>query len=379
MSNSSIRVAIFAPDLVVGGAERSMLNLAAGLTGRGHTVDLVLARAQGPFLVDVPRTVRMVDLKARRVLTSLVPLIRYLRRERPVALLSVLHGNVIAIWARRLSGVPVRLIVSERNTLSSEAQGFRQDFRVRLMPHLVKRFYPWADCVVAVSQGVADDLVRIAGIPREHIRVIYNPIVTPQLREKAQASLNHPWFAPGEPPVVLSVGRLSAQKDFVTLIQAFGIVRRRRPARLLILGEGEERPALEALVEQLDLARDVSLPGFVANPCPYMAQAGVFVLSSRWEGLPGVLIEALYCGSPLVATDCPSGPREILADGRYGRLVPVGDALALVEAIEATLDERSPRPPRESWQWFEMETAVDQYARLLVDGCWGDRGAESEK
>lgn len=369
MNHSSTRVAIFAPDMVVGGAERSMLNLAAGLTDRGHTVDLVLARARGPFLVDVPATVRMVDLKARRVLTSLIPLARYLRRERPAALISILHANIIAIWARRLSGVPLHLIVSERNTLSSEAQGFRQDLRLRVMPYLVRSFYPWADCVVAVSQGVADDLVRIAKIPRQHIRVIYNPIVTPQLREKAQAACNHPWFAPGEPPVVLGVGRLSVQKDFVTLIRAFGNVRRARPARLLILGEGEERPALEALVEQLDLGQDVSLPGFVANPCPYMARAGVFVLSSRWEGLPGVLIEALYCGSPLVATDCPSGSREILADGRYGRLVPVGDALALGGAIEATLDGRNPRPSRESWQRFEQETAVDQYARLLVDGC----------
>jgi glycosyltransferase involved in cell wall biosynthesis len=369
MSDSSIRMAIFAPDLVVGGAERSMLNLAAGLTARGHTVDLVLARAQGPFLVDVPRTVRLVDLRARRVLTSLAPLVHYLRRERPAALLSVLHANMIAVWARRLSGVPVRLVVSERNTLSSEAQGFRQDFRARLMPHLVRRFYPWADCVVAVSQGVADDLVQIAKIPREHIRVIYNPIVTPRLREKAQAPLDHPWFAPGEPPVVLGVGRLSVQKDFITLIRAFEIVRRVRPTRLLILGEGEERPALERLVEQLDLVQDVSLPGFVANPCPYMSRAGVFVLSSRWEGLPGVLIEALYCGAPLVATDCPSGPREILADGRYGQLVPVGDAPALGEAIEAVLDGRNSRPPRESWQRFEQEIAVDQYARLLVDGC----------
>jgi glycosyltransferase involved in cell wall biosynthesis len=377
MHNSSIQVAIFAPDMAVGGAERSMLNLAAGLTGRGHAVDLVLARAQGPFLVDVPRTVRVVDLKARRVLASLVPLVRYLRRERPAALLSVLHANIIAIWARRLSGVPVRLIVSERNTLSSEVQGYGRDLRVRLMPHLVKRFYPGADCVVAVSEGVADDLVRIAEIPREHIRVIYNPIVTPQLREKAQATIIHPWFAPDEPPVVLGVGRLSVQKDFVTLIRAFQAVHLTRPARLLILGDGEERPALQALVEQLDLVQDVSLPGVVANPCPYMTRAGVFVLSSRWEGLPGVLIEALYCGSPLVATDCPSGPREILAHGRYGQLVPVGDVPALGRAIEATLDGRNPRPPRESWQRFEQETVVDQYARLLIDGCSGDHGVHS--
>ncbi len=368
MNTSAMRLAIFAPDMRFGGAERSMLNLAAGLSARGYAVDLVLARARGSFLADVPEKVRVVDLKAPRVLMSLAPLARYMKRERPAALLSILYANIIAILARRLSGAPLRLVVSERNTLSSESQGFRRDLRMRLMPQMVKYLYPRADSVVAVSQGVADDLVRLAEIPREHIQVIYNPIVTAHLREKAQAAFDHPWFAPGEPPVILGVGRLSPQKDFSTLIRAFHAVRQAHPARLLILGEGDERPTLEALVGQLGLGQDVSLPGFVDNPYPYMARAGVFVLSSRWEGLPGVLIEALYCGPAIVATDCPSGPREILADGRYGVLTPVGDANALVEAIEASLDGRNPRPPRESWQRFEEETAVDQYERALVGG-----------
>jgi len=158
---------------------------------------------------------------------------------------------------------------------------------------------------------------------------------------------------------------LRPQKDFPTLIQAFAHVRRAYPARLLILGEGEERPALEALVRQLGLEQDVSLPGFAVNPYPYMARASLFVLSSRWEGLPGVLIEALYCGAPLVATDCPSGPREILRDGQYGQLVPVGDVTALAQAIETTLVSRTQGPPPESWQSFELEAVVNQYIRIL--------------
>ena len=366
MSVPSKRLAIFVPDMVVGGAERSMLKLAGGIAARGYTVDLVLARAEGPFLAEVPESARLVDLGAHRVLTSLPALVHYLRREQPVALLSVLHANIVALWARRLAGTQTRVVVSERNTLLYETRHYASDLRMRLAPHLNRRFYPWADAIVAVSKGVADDLAQVAGIPRECIRVIYNPIVTPELREKAQAPLEHPWFRPGEPPVILATGRLSAQKDFPTLIQAFARVRRTRPARLLILGEGEERPALEAQVKQLDLERDVSLPGFVANPYPYMAQAGAFVLSSRWEGLPSVLIEALYCGARLVATDCPSGPREILADGQYGQLVPVGDASALALAIETALDGRTPHPPRESWQPFELETVLDQYVRTLL-------------
>lgn len=213
---------------------------------------------------------------------------------------------------------------------------------------------------------MADDLSRTFGIPAERIQVIYNPIVTPELRTKAQAPLEHPWFGAGEPPVILAAGPLTAQKDFLTLVRAFALVRQRRAARLLILGEGEEWRALEALAERLGLEKDVSLPGFVANPYPYMTRASLFVLSSRWEGLPGVLIEALYCGLPLISTDCPSGPREILADGRYGQLVPVGDAMALARAIERSLNDQKPGRSPESWRPFELDPVVNQYLDILL-------------
>jgi glycosyltransferase involved in cell wall biosynthesis len=236
------------------------------------------------------------------------------------------------------------------------------------MPQLARYFYPWADYVVAVCEGVAKDLVETAAIPNERVRVIYNPIVTPDFEAKARSPLQHSWFGPGKPPVILSAGRLTAQKDFPTLIQAFALVRKGRPVRLLILGEGEERLALEGLVKRLDLDHYVSMPGFVANPYPYMARAGVFALTSRWEGLPGVLIEALYCGAPLVATDCPGGSREILANGQYGQLVPVGDIVALAQAMEAALTSRMPHPPPESWNPFMLETVVDQYLSTLLGG-----------
>jgi glycosyltransferase involved in cell wall biosynthesis len=359
-------LSIFVPEMVAGGAQRSMLKLAGGIATRGYAVDLVLARAEGPFLAEVPASVRLIDLKARRVLTSLPALVRYLRREQPTALLSALHANAIALLSRRVAGVRTRVVVSERNTLSREAQQYASDLRMRLMPQLARTFYPWADCIVAVSQGVADDLTMVVGIPKKRVRVIYNPIVTPELIEKAKVPLKHPWFEPGEPPVILAVGRLSMQKDFATLIQAFAQVRQAHVARLLILGEGEERPALESLIRQLGLEQDVCLPGLVPNPYPYMREASLFVLSSRWEGLPGVLIEALYCGVPLIATDCPSGPREILAGGQYGQLVPVGDASTLARAIKAALDGKTPRPPQESWRPFELEVVLSQYIDVLL-------------
>ncbi len=372
MVNASARLAIFVPDLVAGGAQRSMIKLASGLAERGRQVDLVLAHASGPFLSEAPDTVRLVDLGAPRVLASLPHLADYLRRERPAAMLSVLHANLVALWARRLTGIPHRLVVSERNMLSSEVQAYAADMRMRLIPLLTRRCYPWADAVVAVSWGVAADLVRYAQLSPRQVRVIYNPIITPGLRQKALEPLAHPWFIPGAPPVILAVGRLAEQKDFTTLIRAFAEVRRSRPARLLILGEGDERPLLEATAQQLDVQDDVGLPGFVPNPYPYMVRAGAFVLSSRWEGLPGVLIEALYCGAPLVSTDCPSGPREILAGGRYGLLTPVGDATKLAGAIDAALNGDAPHAPQESWQPYELETVVDQYEDALLGDLRGD-------
>ncbi len=368
MDDPQERLAIFVPSMLGGGAERIALNLARGISERGYVVDLVLAEAQGPYLAELPESVRVVDLKASRTLKSLPGLVRYLRRERPQAMLSVLaHANLIALWARRLADVPSRVVVSVRNTLSRSAQ-HSPSLRNNLMLKLIRRYYPWADGIVAVSKGVADDLSQVAGIARDRIQVIYNPIVTPTLREKARAPLDHPWFMNGQAPVVLSVGRLTAtnQKDFPTLIEAFAQVRRSRPARLMILGEGEQRANLEAMVKKLGLEQDVLLPGFVANPYPYMRRASVFVLSSRWEGLPGVLIEGLYCGAPLIATDCPSGPREILKDGQYGQLVPVGDANALARAIELALEENAPAPPAESWRPYELDSAVSQYVNLLA-------------
>ncbi|MCZ7573210.1 MAG: glycosyltransferase [Ardenticatenaceae bacterium] len=362
------KLAIFLPSLNGGGAERAMLNLAHGLAECGYAVDLVLAQAKGPYLSNVHKTIRPVDLKASRVLTSLPALARYLRREQPEALLSALdYANVVALWARRLAGIPCRVVVNEQNTISRSARNSARR-RQRIVPHLVRRFYPWADYVIGNSQGVADDLSQVIGLPREQIKILYNPVVTPELREKARAPLNHPWFESGQPPIVLAVGRLTKQKDFPTLIRAFAQVRQTRPARLLILGEGPDRPALETLVNQLGLEDDVAMPGFVGNPYAYMSRASLYVLSSRWEGLPTVLIEALYCRTPIIATDCPSGPREILADGRHGLLVPVADIRALTQAIGAGLAGKTPHPTEESWHPYSLEAVVDQYTGLLLNG-----------
>jgi len=333
------RVALYLPSLRGGGAERVMVNLARGFAERGLKVDLVLARAEGPYLAEVPSDVRVVDLKASRVLASLPGLVRYLRRERPLALLSTLdHANIVALWAKRLSGSQTRIVVRVASTITFSSNN-ASSARGRLMPWFIRYFYSRADGIVAISKGVAQDLSRNLGVPAERITVIYNPVVTPELFDRAKEPVEHPWFAPGQPPVILGVGRLTKAKDFPTLIRAFALVRRQRPARLMILGEGEERPRLEALVKELGLEEDVALPGFIDNPYAYMSRAGVFVLSSAWEGFGNVLVEAMACGCPVVSTDCPSGPAEILENGKYGPLVPVGDVDGLANSIVRLFDD----------------------------------------
>jgi glycosyltransferase involved in cell wall biosynthesis len=336
MNASKERLAIFLPGLYDGGAERILLNLADGIAARGFRIDLVLARAEGPYMSEIPDAVRLIDLKATRVLMCLPALVNYLRNERPVALLSALYANIPAVLARRITGVPQRVVISEHNTLTNVSEG-EKDLRWKLYPKLAGYFYPWADDIIAVSKGVASDLSLAANLPPDRIQVIYNPIVTPDLQKKSDALLKHPWFDIGTPPVILGVGRLTTQKAFDILIEAFAQVRKSQVTRLLILGDGEERPRLESQIKKLGLEQDVSLPGFVSNPYPYFSHAALFVLPSRWEGLPTVLVEAMSLRTPVIATDCPSGPREILMDGQYGQLVPVNDPCALALAIQKSL------------------------------------------
>lgn len=358
------KVAVFMQDFAGGGAERVMLSLVAGMLECGHDVDLLVFRKDGPYLSDVPPSARIIDLQAGMP-KSLPAVIRYLREERPRAVLSALNQpNVVAAWARRLSGTGVRTVITVHNTLSIEARNGKS-LRLKMMPHFVRAFYPWADAIVTVSKGVADDMRQNVGVRGRHVEVIYNPVVSESMLEKAKAPVDHPWFAPGQPPVVLSVGRLTGQKDFSTLIRAFALVRPHVDARLMILGQGEERAALEAEVASLGLDDCVSLPGFVDNPYAYMANCAAFVLSSRYEGLPTVLIEALAAGARVVSTDCPSGPNEILAGGKYGRLVPVEDPDALSTTIRATLAEPRTSASDESWRLYERRAVVEQYRRVL--------------
>lgn len=359
------RVAVFVPTLAYGGVERVMLNLAQGLCERGFEVDVVTPRVEGEFQHYVPKKARVVNLGAGRVLASLPKLVRYLQGDRPAAVLTAMeHSSVIAIWARAIARVPTVIIATVHTNLS-EVVRHAPSRKVQLVPFVCRCFLHRADAVVAVSQGVADDLVEHAPKCRDRIHVIYNPIITSSILSRAKQALEHRWFGPGQAPVILGVGRLAQQKDFATLIRAFALVRQQRPARLLILGEGDERQRLEGLAAELGIGQDVSLPGYEENPYRYMSRATLFVLSSAWEGFGNVLVEALAAGAPVLATDCRNGPREILEAVRRGRLVQVGDAAALAKEMLASLDEKPEPASAAALRVFTMDYVVDEYAALL--------------
>jgi glycosyltransferase involved in cell wall biosynthesis len=366
-------VAVYLPSLDGGGAELVMLRIAVALDAAGRATDLVLARARGPYLGQVPEAIRLVDLAAPSpvVATKTVRFAAYLRRERPRAVLSALDVVDTALVSRALARVQTRVVLTIHTHLSSQFADRPDQGIARLRRALVRLLYPRTDCLVAVSHGVADDAARIAGLPVDRIRVIPNPVVAGDLPDRAREPVDHPFLRSGQPQVVLGVGRLVRQKDFPTLIEAFARVRSRRPARLIILGEPDPREpdeprAIEAAIGRHGLRDDVSLPGFVANPYAYMARADVFALSSIYEGLPTVLIEALAVGTTIVATDCESGPREILDRGAFGTLVPVRDPEALAEGIVAALESaRDPQTLRARADRYTAQAVLGDYLRVI--------------
>ncbi len=361
------KLAIFLRDLDGGGAEKVMVTIAEGFAERGVSVDLVLVEKSGPYLESLSSRVNLIDLGSKRLLTSIRDFAQYLRQVQPDAVISALEDtNVAAILAARISGVKSRVVVTVHNHVSIESRQSRQ-LKRKLAPYLIRWLYPLADRVVTVSQGVATDIVGM-GVPKDRVTTIYNPILTPSFRAQLQERANHPWLHVPGIPVILGVGRLHPQKNFALLIRAFHRVRQDRLAKLIILGEGPERQFLKSLIDDLGLVEDVQLPGFVNNPAAWIGAADLLVLSSDWEGFGNVLVEAMAAGTPVVSTRCDSGPAEILVNGRYGQLTPVGDVQSLSEAIKSTLDN----PPeaaslRSRAEAFDRGYILDQYHHVCFD------------
>lgn len=364
-----MKFAFFMPYFRDGGVETTTVRLANQLSRKGHQTELLTFKHESPYLAE--SSLEVVDFDAKRTLTSVPKLVRYLRRERPDVLISAHHfANIIAVFARAISGVDVEMVVTERLQIDHVLAESRNP-KDRLLPPLMRLTYPRADHIVSVSRDAGDALAEIIGVPPNRVEAIYNATLVDEIFEKAEEQVDHPWFAEDETAVILGVGRLKPQKDFETLIRTFAKVRNQRDARLIILGEGDRRQALTGLASELGVADDVDLHGFVDNPYRFMRNADVFVLSSRYEGMPNVLVEAAALGTPVVATDCPSGPRELLDDGVAGELVNVGAVDEMAESICYQIDNPEEGRSRldaiqKKLDQFRPERTAERYINLVV-------------
>ena len=366
MSSKNRHLAIFVSFSGTGGVERVTLNLLQGLSRLDVKVDLlmVIAKRGQPPSIPWPN-IRVIDLKVKHSQMAMPALIRYLRSERPDVLMvakdRAVRAAIIAHWLARVNA---RLV----GQLHMNMTGFLKS-KPRLQRWLrtapMRWLFPYLDRIICVSEGVVEDTLAITGMPPDRVVAIRNPVITPELAEQAREPVDHPWFNE-DIPIIVGAGRLTPEKDFPTLIRAFGRVRRERHCRLMILGEGPLQPELESLIAELGLAASVWLLGFCANPFAYMKRASLFVMSSAWEGSGNVLVEALALGIPSVSTDCPYGPRETLEDGKYGLLVPVGDHEALAKAMLETLN--NPLPSnflRQAVTKFTIEYSAQRYLDVL--------------
>jgi glycosyltransferase involved in cell wall biosynthesis len=377
------RIAIFVSSLGVRGRERVLLEVARELVARESAVDFLTPLPSDSLRDALPAGVELVDLdrwwmrppgihlrNKGRIYLSPPALISYLRRARPDVLLAgSIPPSLAALTARRLARGETRVVLRQSNVVHIGSSSRWRDVRRRPRDVWIPRLYRRADAIIAVSDGVADNISALTGLTRERIHVVPNRNVPDDLARRVAEPVDHPWFQPGGPPVVLAVGRFVEKKDYPTLLRAIRRLRDERPVRLAILGrDGPERPAVEARIRELGLQDDVEILGFRDNPFAYMARADAFALSSVSEGMPNALVEALACGCPAVSTDCPSGPSEILAGGDYGPLVRVGDDSGLCDALRSLLDHPPDRERlRARGAEYGIAGAVTAYVDILLD------------
>lgn len=363
------KVVFYLSDFQSGGTEWFALRLARELKAKGITPVFLVTQKKGELVKLIPSEFETTVLNGYGyclclLLLTLPATLRFLQKEKPDAIISGLPLlNITATIALKLSKVKCKLIAVEHMRLHMNGSFF-----FRLKQKIKQRLSRWvhknASHVVCVSKTVLNDVTKYIGTT-DNVQLIYNPIVPPNIDTLKNEPITHRWINTKEAPLLLAIGRLLPVKDFTTLLKAFKLVLDERPAKLLLIGEGTELIKLEALIEELDIAQHVSMPGTVHNIFPYLDAANLLTLSSTHEAFGNVIAEALACGTPVVSTDS-GGPREILEDGKYGTLVPPKDPAALkdaiIKALEATHDKEELIARSHD---FKGSSAVDKYIKLL--------------
>jgi glycosyltransferase involved in cell wall biosynthesis len=365
---SALSVAIYLHDLAGGGVERQSLIIAEEFRRQGADVTLVLHRLRGQLLGEVPAGLRIVDLQSSRTVLDIPRLARFLFREKPDILLSNVDlNNIAALLAKAISASATKVVICQHNSISPESV-VGENWLYRHIAVFYRMLSPLISQAVAVSAGVAGELERLAGLASGRVLTINNPVVGPDFQVRSELVADHPWLQQSEQPTFVTAGRLVSQKDHETLIRALAIHRRRFAGRLIILGSGPLRGALQTLVDRLDLTKSVDFVGFQSNALPFFRQADAFVLSSRCEGFGNVIVEAMGCGTPVISTRCEHGPPEILDNGRYGVLVEPCNPAALAAAMDevATLRARFPAALlRQRAEEFSYAACASRYMAMF--------------
>lgn len=361
------KIFLFQLGLGHGGATRSNLRIASGLADRGLNITLVYGHGSIENETLIPHNLQTIKLDSSKNLSILIKLAKLLQIQKPsLVIAGAIQPNIVVFLAKLLSMNETKVMFIDRVAPSIEITHKRK-FIYKILPLLMRIFYYKVDKVIAVSHECAEDIKKIVGEIGERLTVIYNPAITEEKLSKSYLPVSHPYFLL-EVPVLVSVGRLVKQKDFATLIKAFALVLQKMNCTLLILGEGEERESLESLIHDLNIQNNVELLGHIDNPHPYLRNADLFVLSSAWEGLPNVLLEAMAYGTSVVSTNCVSGPKEILYDGALAPMVDVGDYSAMADAILDTL--KTPQDPEKliaRANDFNETKSLTMYENLIKD------------
>ena len=361
------RVCLYFPSYGDGGVERMTANLAQGLSDAGIKVDFIVHHQAAPYLSGLENKVKFItppDNNNRH----LSWLVSYLNSSHPDVLMTVKdEAGILAIKAIKRSHAETKFIARTGTALLSRFGHRGTNFLKKwLKLYKLKHYFQQADGHIIVALGSRKELHELTQIPEEAIIVIKNPVITPTLLKLQHETIDHPWFAPSRESLIMGMGGFRFQKDFKTLINAFARLHKSRPSRLILMGQGRQKKRLLKLCRELGVEDDVLFPGFTDNPYPWLKRADLFVLSSLWEGSPNVLTEALALGTPVVATDCQSGPREILQDGKYGELVPLGDPQTMSEAMARTLDNPlSSEQLAEAAKDYTLEASTRSYIRAF--------------
>jgi len=362
------KLSIYLPTLASGGAEKLHVTLAPAFIEAGYDLTFVLNRITGVYVDQLPKGVKLYELGADRITSCFWPMVNYLKHEKPDILLSNLgHNNILAIAAGLYARTSTKIIASHHGVLSIECKT-TDKWQYKVLPFLSRRLLRYAAANVTVSSGAADDLAEFTGLNRNSIRVIYNPVNLENFEQRSNEPIEHEWLTNKAFPVLISVGRLSEHKNFSLLLSAFKIVLESMKARLIILGEGQLLNDLQNQAISLNISEYVNFVGFKPNPLPYMKNSDVMVLSSIFEGFGNVLIEALACGTPIVSTDCPYGPSEILDNGKYGTLVALNDPEEMADAIIKTLKTPQPKDVLiKRGREFSVTQTVNKYLDLFAE------------